>query len=62
VVGQHLFLNIVPIDFTIGTGQKVWCDQGMREGGWGDWILDIGVAKVVNVVECVLKRRNHNGW
>ena len=30
VEGQHLFLNIIPNNFTAGTGRKVWCDQGMR--------------------------------
>ena len=29
VVGQHLFLNIVPNNYTARTGRKVWCDRGM---------------------------------
>ena len=29
VVGQHLFMNIIPNNFTVGTERKVWCDQGM---------------------------------
>ena len=37
VVGQHLFLNIIPSNFTAGTGRKVWCDWGMRA-----WCLDYG--------------------
>ena len=32
VVGQHLFLNIIPSNFTAETGRKVWCDQGMSRG------------------------------
>ena len=30
VVDQHLFLNIIPINFMAGTGRKVWCDRDMR--------------------------------
>ena len=30
VVGQHLFLNIIPNNFTAGAGRKSWCDWGMR--------------------------------
>ena len=26
VVGQHLFLNIIPNNFAAGTGPKVWCE------------------------------------
>jgi hypothetical protein len=29
-VGQHLFLNIIPSNFIVGTGREVWCDRGMR--------------------------------
>ena len=29
MVGQHLFMNIIPNDFTDGTGWKVWCDWNM---------------------------------
>ena len=29
VVGQHLFLNLIPGNFIAGTKQKVWCDRGM---------------------------------
>ena len=29
MMGQHLFLNIIPNNFKVGTGQKLWCDQGM---------------------------------
>ena len=32
VVGQHLILNIIPNNFTVGTKQRVWCDQGMCLG------------------------------
>ena len=32
VVDQHLFLNIIPSNFTAETGRKVWCDQGMSRG------------------------------
>ena len=28
VEGQHLYLHIIPNNFTAGTGRKVWCDQG----------------------------------
>jgi hypothetical protein len=31
VVGRDLFLNIISNNFTAGSRQKVWCDQGMRE-------------------------------
>ena len=30
VVGHHLFLNIIPNNFTVRTERKVWCDRGMR--------------------------------
>ena len=30
VVGQHLFMNINPNNFTTGTRRGIWCDQGMR--------------------------------
>ena len=30
VVDQHLFLNIIPNNFTGGTGQNLWCDQGIK--------------------------------
>jgi hypothetical protein len=29
VVGQDLFFNIIPNNFTIGTDRRVWCDRGM---------------------------------
>ena len=29
MVGQHLFLNIIPNNFTARTEQKVWCDWGI---------------------------------
>ena len=29
VVGQHLFLNIIPTNFMARTKQKSWCDWGM---------------------------------
>ena len=29
-MGPYLFLNIIPYNFTVGTGRKLWCDQGMR--------------------------------
>ena len=28
MVGQHLFLNIIFSNFTVGIGREVWCDQG----------------------------------
>ena len=30
MVGQHPFPNIIPNNFTVGTGRKVRCDRGMR--------------------------------
>ena len=33
VADQHLFLNIIPSNFTVGTRWKVCCDKGMREMG-----------------------------
>ena len=30
VVGQHLFLNIIPSEFTAGTRWKFWCDWHMN--------------------------------
>ena len=30
VAGHHLFLNIIPSNFTARTERKVWCDRGMR--------------------------------
>ena len=35
VVGQHLFLNIIPSNFTVGSGRKVWCDRGMSLKNYG---------------------------
>ena len=37
VMGQHLFLNIIPNNFTVRTAQKVWCDRSMNwsEGSKG---------------------------
>ena len=32
-MGQRLLLNIIPNNFTVGTGRKVWCDRGMRGEG-----------------------------
>ena len=29
LVDQHLFLNLIPINFMAGTWQKVWCDRPM---------------------------------
>ena len=29
-MGHHLFLNIIPINFTARTERKVWCDQGIK--------------------------------
>ena len=29
MVGQHLFMHVVPVNVTAGTGRKVWCDRGM---------------------------------
>ena len=29
VVGHHLFLNIIPSNFTTRIERKVWCDRGM---------------------------------
>ena len=29
VVDQHLFLNTIPNNFTIGIGQKCWCDRAV---------------------------------
>ena len=29
MVGPHLFLNIIPSNFTTETGRRVWCDWGM---------------------------------
>ena len=31
-MGHHPFLNILPGDFTTGTGREVWCDRGMTLG------------------------------
>jgi hypothetical protein len=30
-MGQHLFLNIIPSNFTAGTGGKVWCVIGLEK-------------------------------
>jgi hypothetical protein len=30
-MGQHLFLNMTPINFTTETGRKVWCDRDMSK-------------------------------
>ena len=32
VVGHHLFLNVIPNNFTAKTERKVWCDRGMMRG------------------------------
>ena len=37
VVGQHLFLNIIPNNFTARTGWKVWCGRGPSHAGVGNW-------------------------
>ena len=29
MVGQHLFLNVIPNNFTVDTRRKYWCDHGM---------------------------------
>ena len=29
IVGQHLILNIIPINFMVEIGRKVWCDGGI---------------------------------
>ena len=35
VVGQHpISLNMIPNHFTTGTGQKLWCDRGMKSSKW----------------------------
>ena len=34
-VDQHLFLKIIPSNFTARTGRKVWCDRGMSR--WLRW-------------------------
>ena len=31
IVGHHLFLNIIPSNFTARTELKVWCDRGMSD-------------------------------
>ena len=33
VAGQHVLLNIIPINSMTGTKRKFWCDPDMR-GGW----------------------------
>ena len=50
VVGHHLFLNIIPINFTARTEWKVWCDQGMR---WDTihW-HDVGCRLVQHKIRC----------
>ena len=30
-MGQHLFLNIIPNNFTVRTGREVWCDRGLSQ-------------------------------
>ena len=42
-VGQHLFLNIIPSNFTARTGQNVWCDRrGDHSVSKSNWLhLDI---------------------
>ena len=34
VVGQHLFLNIIPSSFTAKTRRKVWCGRSMTRRRW----------------------------
>ena len=43
-MGQHLFLNIIPIVFTAGSRRKLWCDRSMR--GWSQQPL---LAPSVNI-------------
>ena len=46
VVGQHLFLNIVPNNFTARTEREVWCDRGMRTPWvWMTVALNLGHKK-----------------
>ena len=33
VVGHHLFLNIIPNNFTARTERKIWCDRGIIHRG-----------------------------
>ena len=30
MLGPHLFMNIIPNNFTVGTKHKIWCDWGMN--------------------------------
>ena len=46
-MGQHLFLYVVPNNFTDGTGRKVWCDRGMREQRTLQFFLKVGKLAVV---------------
>ena len=34
VMSQHLFLNVMPNNYTVGGKQKVWCDHGMKHDTW----------------------------
>ena len=38
MVDHHLFLNIIPSNFTARTEWKVWCDRGMKGGPVERWI------------------------
>ena len=29
MMGQHLYMNTIHDNFTVGTGRKVWCDRDM---------------------------------
>ena len=31
MVGEHLLMNIIPNNFSVETGWKVWCDRDMSE-------------------------------
>jgi hypothetical protein len=48
VVGQLLFLNIIPSNFTARTGWKVWCDRGMSVYGLGEliWIKSVTLCRL----------------
>ena len=37
MAGYHLFLNIIPSNFTARTERKVWCDWGIKAGDERNW-------------------------